>query len=190
MSYNPDVIDSGDCTPIEVMGGMPTRLMFIKDCDVTDVPVQKVTDDTPADKCAMTGQFVFKAGKRPIFLDALPSTVHYSAGIQGEIGSKSFAPALEFATKDKVEADAFAAECLNRPGYIVLQEFDGRQLMVGNKLLKATIDPSFDTGTAMTDARRYSFAATVGGAFRSKQYLVTPINFELPEDPANYVPYA
>ena len=189
MAYNPDVIDSGECTPSEVMAGFPTRIAFIRDCDVTEVPVRKETVETAADKCAMTGQFVFKAGKRPIFIDSIDQTVHYAAAIQGETGSKSFAPTAEFATKDKVEADAFSAECLNRPGYLIIQEFDGRQLMVGNKLLKATIDPSFDSGTAMTDPRRYSFAATVAGSFRAKQYLVTPLNMDFSGEDT-YVPYS
>ncbi len=189
MAYNPDVIESGECTNNNIIAGYPTRAMFIKDCDVTAVPERKTTDEAPSDKCAMTGKFVFKDTRRPTFIDAIEQTPHYAAATQGETGSESFAPTFEFATKDKVEADAFAADVLNQPGYMVFQEYDGRQMMVGNKLLKCKVIANFDSGTAVTDAKRYSFTVSVAAAFTPKQYLVTPINMEAPEGETPYDPY-
>lgn len=186
--YDIDVIDGATCFPDEAMGGYKSRIAIIRKCDVTAIPQRKENAQLLAmgDRSLMVGTFAFKATARPIFVDAIEGTIKYTAGIQGNLGSKNFLPAAEFSVKDKEEADELASALLNVPCYVVIEEYDGRQLMIGNSALKATIDPSFDSGAAPTDERKYTFIVNVLASFRAKQYLETPINMEI-DTP--YVPY-
>ena len=144
---------------LENMGGMKNRLAFIPVCEVTAVPTLPANPVSEEDLVTATGNFEFKepTGK-PIYIYATDKTVKFSVENQGETDGQSFKMSGEFFHPGtKVEAAAFARKVNNTPGYLLLEDPESNQYIVGQPGLPCTIKPSFDFGMARTDRRGFKF---------------------------------
>ncbi len=173
-----NVLDGGECAP-EVMGGYRSRIGIYRKCDVTAVPrrdAMMMGEPSPATRCKVTGSFTLKTGGKLMVVDCVPGSVGYKGEPQGEVGSSSFKPSGQFRVGDKDTADALAAELVNGTCYLLIDEHDGRQLMVGNESYPAVVKPAFDGGQKAADARGYTFTYEVEGQHIPKQYMGMPID--------------
>lgn len=172
----------------ENMGGYKNRLLFIPACAVSAVPELPEIDDTstPADLVTAIGSFVFKdAESKPMFIYATDKTVQLDAENQGETDGQSFRQFGQFFHPgSKAENGAFARKVNNTPGYLIIEDPNGVQYMVGSKGLPCTIKPAFAGGTARTDRRgtTYTFEAD---SFCPYIILGTPIDFDEIENPGS-----
>lgn len=162
------------------MGGYKNRLAWIPAYAVSDVPKIPAVIAAAADYVTATGAFTFKdaVNGKPIGFEATDGTVKYSAPGQGENEGKSFAPQGEFfRAGSKVEYAAFARKYNNTPGYLVLQEADGKQILVGQPGLTASLSAEYDGGQKRADRRgiKFTFAAD---SLAPVIYLQTPIDID------------
>jgi len=147
------------------MGGYKNRVLWIPEYAVTTVPkipaLSAVADND--DYVTASGSFTFKeATGKPIVFICTDKTVKYDAPSQGEIEGKSFAPAGEFFRAGaKAEYAAAARKFNNSPGYLVLEDMDGKQLLVGQPGLPCNLSAEFTGGQARADRRgvKFSFSA-------------------------------
>ncbi len=169
----------------ENMGGYKNRLLFIPACSVTATPELTDPVTTVADLVTATGAFTFKeSGDKPLFIYATDKTVKMDAENQGETDGQSFRQFGEFFHPgSKVENAAFARKVNNTAGYLILEDPDGTQYMVGSPGLPCTIKPAFTGGAARTDRKgfMYTFEAD---SFCPLIILGTPIDMDAIENPA------
>jgi hypothetical protein len=174
-NLNPITWPSGE----ENMGGYKAFILFIPSSAVSQVPTLSKTPSTETDLVTATGSFTFKKqGDKPKYIECTDKTVKYTAPSQGEIEGQSFAPAGEFfRAGSKKEVASLARQIQNTPGYIVLENMDGDQVMVGQPGLPAHIKAEFDGGMARADRRGFKFSFT-NDAVTPIIFLATPIDVQ------------
>ena len=163
------------------MGGFKSKLLFIPKNCVSAVPELPAA---PTDNEALVtaeGQFAFKqdAGvTKPIYLYSTDGTVGYNAETQGEKDGISFLQTLTFFFPGNLpEMHAFNALVKNTPGYFVIEDVDGRQIMVGMEGLPASASPSFVGGQARADRRGTTYTVTADSNY-SAVFLGTKIDMD------------
>lgn len=160
------------------MGGYKDFVLFVPKYAVSDVPKLPALIVTDADRVTAAGAFVFKdavAGK-PIYIACTPATVKYSAPSQGEVEGQSFAPAGEFfRAGDKVAYAALARKYNNTPGYLVIENMDGKQILIGQTGMECNLKFEFDGGQKRADRRGYKVTFATD-ALSPVIYLGTPID--------------
>lgn len=177
VSLNPITYPCGS----DNMGGYKAYVLFIPACAVSAVPeLPAITDaSVDADYVTAAGSFTFKAvGDKPKFIACTDKTVKYGSENQGEIEGQSFKLSGEFfRAGSKIEADAFARQVNNTPGYLVVEDMDGKQILIGQPGLMVSLKPSYDGGMARTDRRGYKFTYEAD-SIAPKIYLATPIDVD------------
>ena len=152
-TYNPIVGLRGS----DNMGGYKSRVAFIPANWVTAVPKLPDTISDDDDYVVAVGAFVFKeslTGAKPIGIECTDGTVKYSAPSQGELEGQSFAPAGEFYRAGaKKQYAAWSRKFNNTPGYLVLEDTDGNQLLVGQPGLLCNLKYEYDGGQKRADRR-------------------------------------
>lgn len=175
----------------ENMGGYKNRLLFIPSCLVSAAPElpDPSTITTASDLVTASGAFTFKdTADTPIFIYATDKTVQLQAENQGETDGQSFRQFGEFMHPgSKVEAAAFAREVNNTPGYLVLEDPNGVQYLVGSPGLPCSIKPSFTGGAARTDRKGFQFTFEAD-SFCPFVVLGTPIDMDALENPTPEIP--
>ena len=163
------------------MGGYKNKLLFIPYGSVSAVPT---LPSSPTDNAAMVtaaGTFVFKTGgdvAKPIYLYSTDGMVGFNAETQGEKDGISFLQTLTFFFPGNLpEMHAFNALVKNTPGYFVIEDVDGRQIMVGMEGLPASASPSFTGGQARADRRGTTYTVTADSNY-SAVFLGTPIDMD------------
>lgn len=143
------------------MGGYKNYVLWIPKSAVSEVPTRKAKSEivTDTDYVTAVGAFVFKdalAGK-PIYFECTKNSVKLDAPNQGEDEGQSFAPQGEFGRAgNKLAYAAFARKWNNTPGYLVMEDMDGKQIMVGESGLEVTLKPEFVGGQKPADRRGYT----------------------------------
>ena len=175
VSLNPITYPSGN----DNMGGYKAYVFFVPAYAVSAVPeLPAITDaSVDADYVTASGSFVFKTvGDKAKFIACTDKTVKYGSENQGEIEGQSFKQSGEFfRAGSRIEADAFARQVNNVPGYLILEDMDGKQILIGQPGLLASLKPSYDGGMARADRRgtKFTFEAD---SVAPKIYLETPID--------------
>lgn len=163
------------------MGGYKSHLLFIAACAVSSVPtLPEITEaSNDADFVTATGTFTFKkAGDKPKYIACTDKTVACNAENQGELEGQSFSISGEFFRAGaEVEYAALARQINNTPGYIVLEEFNGKQILIGQPGLPVIVKPAMQGGQARADRRGYKFTFTADSV-APKIYLATPIDID------------
>ena len=177
VSLNPITYPCGS----DNMGGYKAFVLFIPASAVSAVPELPAISDTSVDADYVTaaGTFTFKTvGDKPKFIACTDKTVKYGSENQGEIEGQSFKQSGEFfRAGSKIEADAFARQVNNTPGYLVIEDMDGKQILIGQPGLMVSLKPSYDGGMARTDRRGYKFTYEAD-SIAPKIYLATPIDVD------------
>lgn len=175
----------------ENMGGYKNRLLFIPACSVSAVPELPAIDatSTAANLVTAEGAFTFKdTADTPILIYATDKTVQLDAENQGEIDGQSFRQFGQFIHPgSKPEAAAFSRKVNNTPGYLIVEDPNGVQYMVGSKGLPCTIKPAFAGGAARTDRRAFTFTFEAD-SFCPFIILGTPIDIDAIENPDSTEP--
>ena len=177
MTYNPNPILWG--AGKDNMGGYQAHAMFIPAYRVSSVPKLPTNITNDVDAVTAVGSFVFKEpGDKPKYIECTDSTVKFSAANQGELEGQSFAQSGEFfrAGSEK-EFAALARQLNNVPGYLILVDMEGNQIMVGQPGLPCHIKPDYEGGQKRADRRGYKFTFT-SDAVVPVIYLGTPIDIE------------
>ena len=150
-------------TGIDNMGGYKAYVLFIPFAYVETPPkipaLEDIVDDT--DAVYAQGAFVFKDEdfSKPKIIICTDKTVSYNAENQGEEEGQSFAVSGEFFRAGNLaEAAALARQINNTPGYLVIEDMDGKQQLIGQPFLPVNIKPAFEGGQARADRRGYRFA--------------------------------
>ena len=143
------------------MGGYKNHILWIPKNSVSAVPTRKAKAEivTDADYVTAVGAFVFKdaVNGKPIYFECTKNSVKLDSPNQGEDEGQSFAPQGEFGRSgNKVEYAAFARKWNNTQGYIVAEDMDGKQILVGERGLEVTIKPEFVGGQKAADRRGYT----------------------------------
>ena len=163
------------------MGGYKNKLLFIPANCVDSVPSLPASPTTNAEMVTATGAFAFKQGasvSKPIYLYSTDGMVGYNAEAQGEKDGISFLQTLTFFFPGNLpEMHAFNALVKNTPGYYVIEDVDGRQVLVGMDGLPAATSPSFAGGQARADRRGSTYTVTADSNY-SAVFLGTPIDME------------
>ena len=161
------------------MAGYKAYVLFIPLSAVSAVPKLPIAIVADADAVTAAGAFVFKtAGDKPKFIQCTDKTVKYDAANQGEIEGQSFAQTGEFfRAGSKMEYAAFCRQVNNVPGYLVLEDMDGKQILVGQPNLPCHVKPAFDGGQARADRRGYKFSFSADSV-APVIYLGTPIDID------------
>lgn len=169
----------------ENMGGYKNRLLFIPSCSVSTIPELPAEITDADDLVTAAGSFTFTTvGDKPIFIYATDKTVKLDAENQGDTDGQSFMQKGEFFHPgSKAEAAAFARKVNNTPGYIILEDANGVQYMVGSKGLPANIKTSFTGGGDRTDRKGFQFTFEAD-SFAPFVILGTPIDIDEIENPA------
>lgn len=163
------------------MGGFKPRLLFIPAEAVSAIPVlptpEEATNNT--DLVTAKGAFTFVTEgdvKQPIYLYSTDGEVDYKAEAQGEKDGISYKQTLAFFFPGNLpEMHAFSALVKNTPGYYVIEDVDGRQMMIGQDGLMADTSPSFNGGKARADRRGTTYTATADSNY-SGVFLGTPLD--------------
>ena len=146
------------------MGGFKDVIGFVPASSVSEVPTLPVITDASLDADFVTaaGEFVFKTnGETPKVIVCTEATVKFASANQGEIEGQSFAQSGEFfKAGSSVEVAAFARQVNNVPGYLILEDMSGKQIIVGQKGLPCHIKPDYDGGQKRVDRRgsKFTFA--------------------------------
>lgn len=168
----------------ENMGGFKNRVLFVPDCAVSAVPAlpEVITDAT--DLVTAAGSFTFKsAGDTPVLIVATDKTVKLDAENQGETDGQSFRQSGElFFPGSMIEAAALARKINNTPGYLIVEDPNGTQYMVGSKGMPCSIKPSFTGGAARADRKGFLFTFEAD-SFCPFVALGTPIDIDAIENP-------
>jgi hypothetical protein len=161
------------------MGGYKDFVIWYPKRNFSAVPALPAVKATDADYVTAAGAFTPKvAGNKPIYIECTPGTVKYSAPSQGEIEGQSFAPAGEFfRAGDKVSYAALARKNQNSPGYLVLENMDGKQIMVGQPGLECNLKFEFDGGQKRADRRGYKVTFATDSV-SPVIYLGTPVDVD------------
>lgn len=163
------------------MGGFKPRLLFIPADAVSAVPTVPDPSEATDNEALVTavGSFEFNENssvKKPIYLYSTDGEVGYSAEPQGELDGISYKQTLEFFFPGNLPAmHAFSSLVKNTPGYYIIEDVDGRQMMVGQDGLMATTSPSFNGGKARADRRGTTYSASADSNY-SAVFLETPID--------------
>lgn len=163
------------------MGGYKPRLLFIPAEAVSAIPTVPVPEEATDNKDLVTakGAFTFVTDgplKQPIYLYSTDGEVEYKAEPQGEVDGISYKQTLSFFFPGNLpEMHAFSALVKNTPGYYVIEDVDGRQLMVGQDGLMASTSPSFNGGKSRADRRGTTYTATADSNY-SAVFLGTPLD--------------
>jgi hypothetical protein len=161
------------------MGGFKDYILFYPKRHFSEVPKLPAVKATDADYVTAAGAFVPKTvGAKPIYIECTPASVKYSAPSQGEVEGQSFAQAGEcYRSGDKKSYAALARKYNNEPGYVVIENMDDAQLMIGQKNVEANLKFEYEGGQKRADKRGYkiSFAAD---SVAPEIYLGTPVNID------------
>lgn len=163
------------------MGGYKSRIAFIPGRWVIEVPKLADVIVADADYATATGAFTYKtsiAGAKPIGIECTDSTVKYGAKAQGENEGQSFAQEGEFfRAGSKKEYASLARRFNNTPGYLIIEDADGNQILVGQPGLLCNLKFEFDGGQKRADRRgiKATFSADSKAPY---VYLATPIDID------------
>lgn len=168
----------------ENMGGYKNRLLFIPADSVTAVPELPPEAIAAEDLVTAAGAFTFKdTADKPIFIYATKGTVDYNSEPQGEIDGHSQKNTLVFTHPgSKAEVAAFGRKVNNTPGYLIFEDHNGVQYMLGEKGMPCSISQSFAGGAAPADRKGTTFTAEAD-SFCSYIILGTPIDMDEIENP-------
>lgn len=168
----------------ENMGGFKNRVLFIPDCSVSAVPALPDIITDAADLVTAAGAFTFiTAGDTPVLIVATDKTVKLDAENQGETDGQSFRQFGElFFPGSMVEAAALARKINNTPGYLIVEDPNGVQYMVGSKGMPCSVKPSFTGGAARADRKGFLFTFEAD-SFCPFVALGTPIDIDAIENP-------
>lgn len=163
------------------MGGYKNKLLFIPMNCVDSIPSLPASPTTNAEMVTATGTFAFKQSasvSKPIYLYSTDGMVGYNAEAQGEKDGISFRQTLTFFFPGNLpEMHAFNALVKNTPGYYIIEDVDGRQIMIGMDGLPAATSPSFAGGQARADRRGSTYTVTADSNY-SAVFLGTPIDMD------------
>ncbi len=163
------------------MGGFKNKLLFIPQTCVESVPTLPASPSSNTEMVTAAGAFTFKTGatpNKPIYLYSTDGMVGYSAEPQGEKDGISFLLTLLFFFPGNLpEMHAFNALVKNTPGYFIIEDIDGNQIMVGMDGLPASASPSFAGGQAHADRRGTTYTVTADSNY-SAVFLGTPIDMD------------
>lgn len=163
------------------MGGFKNKLLFIPFNCVSAVPELPSSPTDNQELVTAEGAFAFKTGAavtKPIYLYSTDGMVGYNAETQGEKDGISYLQTLTFFFPGNLpEMHAFNALVKNTPGYFVIEDTDGRQIMVGMEGLPASAAPSFAGGQARADRRGTTYTVTADSNY-SAVFLGTPIDMD------------
>lgn len=140
------------------MGGFKNFVVFYPAhlCKTVPQLPEEIADDD--DYVEAVGAFTMDTDESPVFIYATDETVKYGAEAVGEVDGISYEQKGEFFFPgNKKEAHAFATRIKNLKGYLVIEDSDGNQQLVGAPGLEATIKPSFDGGQKRADRRGFKF---------------------------------
>lgn len=164
------------------MGGYKGRLLFVPYNAPTAVPLPPKEAASNEDLVKAVGSFAFPvAGSitKPIYLYSTDATVEYKAEPQGEDDGRSYKQTASFFFPGNTpEMHAFNALVKNTPGYLVLEDSDGQQIMMGRPGMYASVSPSFAGGKARSDRRGTAYTATCD-ANETATFLAVPIDMEV-----------
>lgn len=134
------------------LGGLKNRIAFIPASEVTTVPT------LGASGVNATGTFAYKTGSGAKYVYATEKTVGYKAESQGDVDGQSFKQSGEFFFPGVLaEAAAFARYVNTHPGYLVIEDHNGQQILIGQPNMTARIKPGVDLGKATTDRKGFTF---------------------------------
>ena len=162
------------------MGGFKNFVVFYPAhlCQsVPQVPSEIAQGD---DYVEAVGAFTMVDGEEPIFIYATDQTVKYAAEAVGETDGISFEQKGEFFYPgNKKEAHSLATRIKNMKGYIVIEDSDGQQQLIGSPGLEAVIKPSYDGGQKRSDRRglKFEFSAPSNqtAVFLGTKLIVDPV---------------
>lgn len=160
------------------MGGHKNYILWIPKFSVSAAPTLKKGAEiiTDTDLVTAAGAFVFQGTAKPIYFECTKNSVKYEAPNQGEDEGQSFAPAGEFGRAgDKVAYAAFARKWNNTPGYLVMEDMDGKQFIVGQPGLEVLLKPEYTGGQKAADRKGYTVKYATDSV-APKIYLATPID--------------
>lgn len=164
------------------MGGYKGMLLFIPYNAPTAVPMLPTDIKSNEDLVKATGTFTFPADgpiTKPIYLYSTDATVEYKAEAQGETDGISYKQTATFFFPGNMpEVHAFNALVKNTPGYLILEDSDGQQIMMGRPGMYPSISPAFNGGKARADRRGTTYTATCD-ANETAVFLATPIDMEV-----------
>ena len=149
----------------ENMGGYTTRVVFIPECIVKEAPMLPEKDKVVKDEDLATAEGAFEyldASHKPIPITVVDKTVQYGAENQGEIGGQSFAISGSYLYPgSQVQAAAHSRMVNNTPGYLVIEDINKEQILIGQPGLLCNIAPSFAGGQARADRKgtTYNYSA-------------------------------
>lgn len=168
----------------ENMGGYKNFILFIPADHVSAIPELPTEITDAKDLVTATGSFVFKEeGGLPTYIYATDKSVDYNADNQGETDGQSFLQKGEFSHPGtQVDAAAFSRKVNNTSGYIIYEDTNGVQYMVGSKGHPATIKPSYVGGKQRTDKKGFIFTFEAD-SFAPLIVLGTPIDIDAIENP-------
>lgn len=162
------------------MGGYKNYVLFIPRYAVSATPKLPTVKATDADYVTAAGAFTFKdaVNGKPIYIECTPASVKYSAPSQGEPESQSFAPAGEFFRSGaKKEYATLARKYNNTPGYLVIENMDGNQMMIGQRGMECVLKFEYDGGQKRADKRGLKVSYSCD-SLTPIIYLGTPIDIE------------
>lgn len=134
------------------LGGFKNRIAFIPASEVVTTPV------LAASGVKATGKFTYKNGSGAKYVYATEKTVGYKAESQGDVDGQSFKISGEFFFPGALaEAAAFARYVNTNPGYLVIEDHNGQQILIGQPNMTARIKPGADLGKASTDRKGFTF---------------------------------
>ncbi len=176
--FNPITGLEGD----DNMGGHKNYVLWVPKFAVSAVPELKAKASivTEADYVTAAGTFTFKdtVNGKPIYFECTKNSVKYDAPSQGEDEGQSFAPQGEFGRAgDKVAYSAFARKWNNTPGYLVMEDMDGKQFIVGQPGLEVSLKPEYAGGQKAADRRGYTVKFATDSV-APKIYLATAIDVD------------
>lgn len=164
------------------MGGYKGMLLFIPYNAPTAVPLPAASPTGNSDLVTAAGSFTFPESgtiTKPIYLYSTDATVEYKAEPQGEADGISYKQTASFFFPGNTpEMHAFNALVKNTPGYLILEDSDGKQIMMGRPGMYPSISPSFNGGKARGDRRGTTYTATCD-ANETATFLAAPIDMEV-----------
>lgn len=163
------------------MGGYKGMLLFIPYNAPTAVPLPPAEAASNEDLVKAAGAFTFPADgpiTKPIYLYSTDATVEYKADPQGEPDGISYKQTASFFFPGNTpEMHAFNALVKNTPGYLILEDSDGQQIMMGRPGMYPSISPAFNGGKGRGDRRGTTYTATCD-ANETATFLAVPIDME------------
>ncbi len=165
----------------ENMGGYKPFVLFVPTCAVSTVPtLPKITDESQDEHYIKAiGAFTFKKEDgKALYIQCTDKTVKCDAETQGEIEGQSFNITGEFYRAGSEERySALARQINNTSGYLILEELNGEQIIVGQPGLPCLVKPSMEGGMTRTDRRGYKFTFQADSV-APKVYLETKIDID------------